>query len=204
MAADVAQSFTIYCNQCDQAALESHWHCGICDAGDFDLCADCVKKGVLCENEEHWLIKRYVKDGKVINSTTETMTGKKPIKQEEKKEIPGAFTADLKTAPVENLERTCNSCVQGPCILPSIINLATLTRIVFHESKFVTCKDCDDYDLCLPCHVSLKHGHHPAHRFEPAVKDTPLDNEATKLLAAGRGMRHWAVCDGCDKVCVVL
>ena len=87
---------------------------------------------------------------------------------------------------------------------PKYHKFATLTEIVFHESKFVTCKDCDDYDLCLPCHVSLKHGHHPAHRFEPAVKDTPLDNEATKLLAAGRGMRHWAVCDGCDKVCIVL
>ena len=59
---------------------------------------------------------------------------------------------------------------------------------------------CEDYDLCIPCHVGLKHGHQPSHAFAPACEDTKLDLMATKLLAAGRNMRHFAICDGCDKV----
>ena len=46
----------------------------------------------------------------------------------------------------------------------------------------------------------MKHGHHPGHSFEPAAKGMALDSMATKLLAAGRGIHHWAICDGCDKV----
>lgn len=75
-----------------------------------------------------------------------------------------------------------------------------LTSIVFDESTFVTCTVCDDYDLCIPCHVGLKHGHHPSHAFEPASKDTILDTLAAKLCSAGRNMRHGAICDGCDEV----
>lgn len=52
----------------------------------------------------------------------------------------------------------------------------------------------------MPCHVGLKHGHHPSHRFEPASKQTNLDAMAAKLCAPGRGLRHLAICDGCDKV----
>lgn len=75
-----------------------------------------------------------------------------------------------------------------------------LTSIVFDESTFVTCTVCDDYDLCIPCHVGLKHGHHPSHAFEPASKDTILDTLAAKLCSPGRNMRHGAICDGCDEV----
>ena len=75
-----------------------------------------------------------------------------------------------------------------------------LTLIVFDESTFVTCTVCDDYDLCIPCHVDLKHGHHPSHALEPASKDTVLDILATKLCSPGRNMRHSAICDGCDEV----
>lgn len=70
----------------------------------------------------------------------------------------------------------------------------------FDEANFVTCTICEDYDLCIPCHVDLKHGHHPSHRFEPTSKQTNLDAMATKLCAPGRGLRHFAICDGCDKV----
>lgn len=107
-------SFTICCNNCDKSISDAHWHCGICDHGDFDVCGDCVEKGNLCEGQDHFLIKRFVKDGKVIASTTETIAPKKAAKAEEK--VPGAFTSELKreeARELPDLSRTCNSCVQG-------------------------------------------------------------------------------------------
>lgn len=74
-----------------------------------------------------------------------------------------------------------------------------LTSAVFDESKFVTCLECEDYDLCIPCHVAMKHGHQQSHEFAPASKDTVLTKVATALLGAGRNARHWAICDGCNK-----
>lgn len=109
-------NFTICCNNCEENIPNAHWHCGICDMGDFDLCGECVEKGTLCENEEHWLIKRFVKDGKVIPSTTETIGPKKLAKVEHEEKVPGAFTSELKreeTREPLHLSRTCNSCVGG-------------------------------------------------------------------------------------------
>ena len=71
----------------------------------------------------------------------------------------------------------------------------------FEESEFVTCVDCDDYDLCIPCHVNLKHGHNPSHTFSPLSELYAEDFEVKTLCAPGRNMRHFASCDGCDKVC---
>lgn len=114
-------TFTICCNHCDTAIPDAHWHCSICDEGDFDLCATCVEKGVLCDTVDHWLIKRFVQGGKVINSTTEIMAPTKATKDESEKEVPGAFTSENKEREFqESVEesRTCNSCVQGEaCIL---------------------------------------------------------------------------------------
>ena len=110
-----AMKFTIHCNNCEEAIPDAHWHCGICDTGDFDLCVDCVEKGNQCDNEDHWLIKRFVKDGKVIPSTTETI-GPKSTKVEHEEKVPGAFTSDLKREEAReplDLSRTCNCCVGG-------------------------------------------------------------------------------------------
>ena len=109
-------SFTICCNKCDKAIPDAHWHCGICDQGDFDLCGDCVEKGNLCEDDDHFLIKRFVKDGKVIASTTETIAPKKASKVESDEKVPGAFDTELKREESReplSLSRTCNSCVGG-------------------------------------------------------------------------------------------
>ena len=75
-----------------------------------------------------------------------------------------------------------------------------LTFVVFDEANFVTCLVCEDYDLCIPCHVGLKHGHHPGHAFTPASKETQLTSLAHRLCASGRNMHHFAICDGCDMV----
>ncbi len=109
-------AFTICCNNCDAGIPDAHWHCSICDNGDFDLCGSCVDKGVLCDFEDHWLIKRFVKDGKVINSTTETIAPKKHAKVQNEKDVPGAFSSNIKEEDLQespDMSRTCNSCVQG-------------------------------------------------------------------------------------------
>lgn len=70
---------------------------------------------------------------------------------------------------------------------------------MFSEDYFVTCQECEDFDLCLPCHEANVHGHHPGHTFKPATPETVLSSAAQALCAPGRNVRHAAICDGCDK-----
>ncbi|QDS67788.1 hypothetical protein FKW77_006644 [Venturia effusa] len=181
-----ACSWSVFCNACDRPMANEHYHCTICDDGDYDLCATCVKDGAHCPGEGHWLIKRFVSNGQVINSTTEKLTQKSPVVQEPtlgQPEIPGAFTESIVEPAVEEHVdedeyepvRTCNSC-----------------------NQFVTCIDCDDFDLCTACHEGNKHGHHPAHTFK-AVAENTISALAERLCAPGRGVKHAALCDGCDK-----
>jgi next-to-BRCA1 protein 1 len=127
------------------------------------------------------MVKRFVKNGCVVNSTTQRIPPK--ITTEETREIPGAYT-DEKQSVVsdEDPTRTCNCCVKS---LP--------------EKEFVTCLSCEDYDLCMDCHISNKHGHHPGHAFTAAASDAALPTLADFLCNSGRNVRHSAVCDGCDK-----
>ena len=41
-------NFVIWCNQCDNAIADEHWHCGICDGGDYDICLKWADKGAMC------------------------------------------------------------------------------------------------------------------------------------------------------------
>ena len=120
-----ATSFTICCNHCDAAIPDAHYHCSKCDDGDFDLCESCYNKAIRCHGDDHWLVKRGVRNGKVTSSSTETVAPKATIasffdreknheSSEAKKEVPGAYTQEIKEAfqqPMD-LNRTCNSCVE--------------------------------------------------------------------------------------------
>jgi len=178
-------NYAVCCNSCDQAIPDAHYHCSTCDDGDFDLCQDCVARGVTCKGTNHWLIKRFVKNGIIINSTTERLA---PKPKAQPKPVPHpAPAAAERIIPVfnDNLYssmRTCNCCVQE---LP--------------EAAFVHCTTCDDFDLCRSCFTKNRHGHHPKHAFVPAVQGTRFDNEVARRLAAGRGQAHNAICDGCDR-----
>ncbi|KAI1389745.1 uncharacterized protein F4822DRAFT_399540 [Hypoxylon trugodes] len=186
--------FTVCCNSCDRAVPDAHFHCSICDDGDFDLCQECVNQGITCYGDGHWLIKRTIKDGEINYSTT-YVNPKPPRPQAAKeavKEVP-APTVSLPIRPAEGSnwattwahshnDRTCNSCVQD---LPG--------------ENFLHCTTCDDYDLCKSCFAKDKHGHHPGHGFTPAVKGTTFDTSVSLRLSPGRNASHNAICDGCDK-----
>jgi next-to-BRCA1 protein 1 len=185
-------AWVVYCNNCNHPMDDEHFHCSVCDGGDYDLCPSCVDSGIHCPGSGHWMVKRFVKNGCVVNSTTQRIPPKikaepevesQPQPQpEEPKEVPGAFTDEKQSVYNQEPTRTCNCCVN-----------------ILSEKFFVTCTSCEDYDLCLDCHVSNKHGHHPGHAFQAATSETALPALAHALCTPGRNARHSAVCDGCDK-----
>lgn len=65
--------FCIDCNNCGRSIANEHYHCSICEYGDYDLCPQCIEEGASCRSDGHWLIKRMVVNGVVTNSTTETI-----------------------------------------------------------------------------------------------------------------------------------
>lgn len=178
-------SYAVCCNSCDTNIPDTHYHCSTCDDGDFDLCQSCVNEGVTCHGESHWLIKRVLKNGQIVTSTTETIAPKPKKKEEESKPVP-------KTEPKQEEEpfispftytiRTCNSCVND---LP--------------EHNFLHCTVCEDFDLCQSCFAKDNHGHTPKHAFLPAVAGSYVPNHIKIRLAPGRNQMHNAICDGCDK-----
>lgn len=114
-------SFSVFCNNCNAPIPDAHWHCSTCDDGDYDLCQECISEGITCGGE-HWLIKRFIKNGKVTNSTTETLAPRpvsesaKLVKEEETIENkPEEEEEDEQEE--EEASRTCNSCISGKHIL---------------------------------------------------------------------------------------
>jgi next to BRCA1 gene 1 protein len=72
----------------------------------------------------------------------------------------------------------------------------------FPASAFVTCKNCNDFDLCQDCFLLNSHGHSLAHEFEPVnpVLHHTVNNKIKSLCQQARGLVHQATCDGCNKV----
>lgn len=74
-----------------------------------------------------------------------------------------------------------------------------LTLLELAASCFVTCQHCPDFDLCFFCLEHGEHGHHPAHTFAPVDPTANAVSPYIKTLCEqGRGLKHEAVCDGCD------
>lgn len=113
-------SWVVFCNHCNQPMEDEHFHCSICDHGDYDLCPTCVDAGVHCPGSGHWMVKRFVKNGCVVNSTTERVGPK--VKPQPEQEMPGAFTDEKQSVVYEPEEqeptRTCNCCVKGKFLAP--------------------------------------------------------------------------------------
>ena len=198
-------AFCIDCNNCGASIPDEHYHCSICDGGDFDLCQGCVDREITCDGEGHWLIKRSIRNGMVVSSVTETLPPK-VAKSEEPHLESSKHSAPVTQAHCEAATGlTCNCCVRGEWSLNAIPLLPQAKLIDlpdFPDDNFLSCIDCPDFDLCLPCFSRGKHGHHPAHQFQPfdegSAKTT--SSHVLALCGAGRGVKHAAICDGCDKV----
>ncbi|PHH70339.1 hypothetical protein CDD80_6074 [Ophiocordyceps camponoti-rufipedis] len=200
-------NFAVCCNSCERTIPDSHFHCSTCDDGDFDLCQACVDHGISCYNNDHWLIRRVVKDGQLVNSTTETIPSRsiKPAPKLNLKDevnnmlppppphpaahylIPRSVSQTVgdygsPRSPYVNTMRTCNCCV-----------------LELPERQFLHCTVCDDFDLCQRCFVRDNHGHHPKHGFVPAVDGALISDAIKAKMSPGRDQVHHAICDGCDK-----
>jgi next to BRCA1 gene 1 protein len=104
----IGGAFCIDCNRCQRSIPDEHYHCGICDDGDFDLCSYCVEADVTCDGEGHWLIKRRIQNGILVSSVTETIA---PKKWQEK--AIGNEKTNLDKNTIQYVSRTCNSCISG-------------------------------------------------------------------------------------------
>lgn len=176
--------FCIDCNHCGRPIPNEHYHCNTCADGDYDLCPQCVDSGVNCDGDEHWLVRRFVKDGIITNSTTKTLASHKILTQEESHpELPVPKSEpEQAEAPVFSSERICNNCLKE-----------------FDEGKMVSCADCEDFDLCITCVLGHKHGHHPSHTFALlGDHDAGLKSLVLSRCKPGRGYNHAAICDGCE------
>jgi len=105
-------TFSIDCNQCGKSIPSEHYHCGICENGDFDLCQSCVDSGSTCDGEGHWLIKRLIKNGTVLQSTTETLSPRNV--RDTTIETNGKLDTAV-MAEEEDDDRTCNCCINRKC-----------------------------------------------------------------------------------------
>jgi hypothetical protein len=128
-------AWVVYCNSCNHPMDDEHFHCSVCDGGDYDLCPSCVDSGVHCPGSGHWMVKRFVKNGCVVNSTTQRIPPKfkvelepRPQPQpEEPKEVPGAFTDEKQSVYSQEPTRTCNSCVNSKSSRPASSPSSSLT-----------------------------------------------------------------------------
>lgn len=104
----------IDCNACGASIPNEHYHCSICEGGDYDLCQQCVDSGVYCPGDDHWLIKRSVDGGTVINSTSEILPPKtdRPSAEPEAAETKDEPIIEPEEDPVI-VQLICNSCVRG-------------------------------------------------------------------------------------------
>lgn len=95
--------FCIDCNNCGRSIANAHYHCSVCENGDYDLCLQCVGAGTSCRGEGHWLIKRTVKDGVVTNSTTETIAPREQSALEFSPMLPTQIQREVITKPVVHI-----------------------------------------------------------------------------------------------------
>jgi next-to-BRCA1 protein 1 len=108
--------FCIDCDHCGRPIPNEHYHCNTCSDGDYDLCPQCIDSGVNCQGEDHWLVRRFVKDGIITNSTTKTLASHKIQTRDEHKPQPEPVLESA-PGPTENIainrERVCNNCLKG-------------------------------------------------------------------------------------------
>ncbi|TWU72221.1 hypothetical protein ED733_003414 [Metarhizium rileyi] len=207
--------FAVCCNSCEQSVADAHYHCSTCDDGDFDLCQSCVDQGITCYSDDHWLIKRIVNNGHIVNSTTETIAPKLKLKAATAP-IDNILKVDVSenamnllqvpekqpTTQIDNAYTRLGNRVAHPTGDPLTTrrNMRTCNQCIqeLPEREFLHCTNCEDYDLCQSCFAKDAHGHHPKHAFTSAVPGTEMPAHIRVRMSPGRNQVHHAICDGCD------
>lgn len=203
--------FTVCCNSCDRSIPDAHFHCSTCDDGDFDLCQNCVDQGITCYDDNHWLIKRTIKDGQITYSTTHVA----PKSNKAASKPVGLLNPLPLPSPSQPLSNAIHKSIDRLSLTPSwaekwaaasaastsTYNSRTCNCCVLElpEHEFLHCTTCEDFDLCKHCFAKNQHGHHPKHGFTSAVPGTTLEAAVSSRLKPGRDVSHNAICDGCDK-----
>lgn len=126
-----------------------------------------------CNGGDFDLCQNCFSHGKECNGSEHTMV---------KRNVVGGKISETVPSKQVYSSRICNCCVEE-----------------FSDLQCVACKNCKDYDLCLPCLRSGQHGHDPRHEFVPTHESTELSPKEKPLLMCGRNTKHAALCDGCDK-----
>ncbi|KAL9051575.1 MAG: hypothetical protein Q9162_005930 [Coniocarpon cinnabarinum] len=201
-----APRWQVCCNKCDQQVTNEHYHCSICDGGDYDLCEKCVQAGMVCEGEGHWMIKRTFKNGAFVNSTTRIVAPKpkeatQPVGTLEKHPdrsvppMPGAFNPDIKSTVSDGhvdpspqaQERICNACIR-PQRNQSYI-----------QGVRYKCTVCNDLDFCASCEADPGNEHnktHPMLMCKTMIKDVSIQtfdsvDDHTTVLGDARRPRSF-------------
>ena len=59
----------IHCDECGSLSSQDHYHCNICEEGNFNLCPTCVSHGVHCWYTQHKMIRRVLRDGILVDGS---------------------------------------------------------------------------------------------------------------------------------------
>ncbi|EFR02676.1 ZZ type zinc finger domain-containing protein [Nannizzia gypsea CBS 118893] len=181
-------SIMIDCNLCKAAIPNEHYHCSVCEDGDYDLCQECIDAGNLCPAGTHWLIKRSLYDGQLVSSTTEIVGPKffKPVELEPKPEPKAKQEPEPETYPESHPEpepvpqepkfpklpeyaaTDADYRPREPVVHRALCDMCDY-QIVDTRYK---CIDCPNWDVCGNCVGDVKYAH-PGHRFVPLYLPLP-------------------------------
>jgi hypothetical protein len=59
------------CAECAEVTTDENYHCNACDKGDFDLCPDCISRGIRCFEDTHKLRRIVFKNGRYFDETVD-------------------------------------------------------------------------------------------------------------------------------------
>ncbi|KAH8157148.1 hypothetical protein CIB48_g11098 [Xylaria polymorpha] len=210
--------FTVCCNSCDQSVPEAHFHCSICDEGDFDLCQECVDRGITCYGDGHWLIKRTVVDGDIKCSSTHIAPKYGPHppfpSQPSRQPVPlSFFLLDPSSSPLFHALRprttmlelataAYKNSVKKSLFIAQLSSRMEPGRNVLHNAicdgcdKYVRgirhkCLDCPDWDYCSDCvkDASFIHANHRFVAIYEPLADRPF-------RTSSRATHYGISCDG--------
>ena len=66
--ATATDSPTVYCDECGDLTTENHFHCNVCEEGDFDICPGCYARGIRCYGSGH-LVHRIFRNRRFIDAS---------------------------------------------------------------------------------------------------------------------------------------